>query len=158
MAKKKATSTPAEAAAGEQNLNNWLAEHPSGGNLRHGAHSSVIKRRYTDLRFRTGRELRGIMDALIEDLGGNDRVTAGQRLLLDNIKSKVITLLCIGKFIDSQESPINEKGELLSCLSSNYLAFSNSLRLDLIALYGMTPKKGVKIPTIEEIIAKGDKE
>ena len=70
----------------------------------------------------------------------------------------MIVLLCIGKYIDSQESPINKKGELLSCLSSNYLAFSNSLRLDLIALYGMTPKKGVKIPTIEEIIAKGEKE
>lgn len=157
MAKKRNKSTSREAEAGRQNLLAYRETNPTPA-LRHGAHSEAIKRRYTDLRYRTGRELRGIMNALTEDLGGNDRLTAGQRLLLDNIKSKVIVLLCIGKYIDSQESPINDKGELLSCLSSNYLAFSNSLRLDLIALYGMASKKPSKIPTIEEIITKGDKE
>ncbi|MBW1824565.1 MAG: hypothetical protein JRI87_08360, partial [Deltaproteobacteria bacterium] len=65
-------------------------------------------------------------EQLTEDVGGI--VTQGQNILLDRITEKLIFLQLISNFALNQESIINSKGELLSCLGyTNYLAYSNSL-------------------------------
>jgi hypothetical protein len=91
------------------------------------------------------------MDALVDDLGGHDNLTAGQRLLLDTIQSKLIVVLQIGKFVDEQPELIKD-GQLLPVLGKNYLAYLNSLRLALDQLYKDNHKSKGKIPTINEII------
>jgi hypothetical protein len=118
-----------------------------------------MRERFSDARTSEGRQLKGILRELIEDIGGQNGISAGQRMLIDtNIRPKLITLLCIADWVDRQkkENVISESGELAKCLSKNYLAFTNSLRLDVIALYGLNSTKCSRIPSIGEILAMGD--
>jgi hypothetical protein len=117
----------------------------------HGAYTGHIRRRYSDKRYREGKQLQIVMDALIDDLGGQDSLTACQRLLLDTIQSKLIVVLQIGKYVDEQPELIKD-GQLIPVLGKNYLAYLNSLRLALDQLYKDDHKNKGKIPTIEEII------
>ena len=117
----------------------------------HGAYTGHIRRRYSDKRYREGKQLQAVMDALVDDLGGHDNLTAGQRLLLDTIQSKLVVVLQIGKYVDKQSEIIKE-GQLLPVLGKNYLAYLNSLRLALDQLYKDNHRSKGKIPTIKEII------
>jgi hypothetical protein len=94
------------------------------------------------------------MDALVDDLGGHDNLSAGQRLLLDAIQSKLIVVLQIGKYAD-QQSEIIRDGNLLPVLGKNYLAYLNSLRLALEQLYKGNSRGKKEIPSIEDVIAEG---
>ena len=64
-------------------------------------------------------------------------MSQGHHILLDRITEKLIFLQLISNFALNQKDIINDKGELLPCLNSNYLAFSNSLRLDIQAFYAL---------------------
>ena len=123
-------------------------------NLKHGARSGYVRQRYSDLRTREGKQLRAVMDALVDDLGGHDNLSAGQRLLLDAIQSKLIVVLQIGKYAD-QQSEIIRDGNLLPVLGKNYLAYLNSLRLALEQLYKGNSRGKKEIPSIEDVIAEG---
>lgn len=161
MAKKGSKVTPEVLAIQKKNLLDWKATHPEGGNFRHGAFSVHKRERFSDARTSEGRQLKAILKELVEDIGGQSRISAGQRMLVDtNIRPKLITLLCIADWVDrqKQESIISEAGELAKCLSTSYLAFTNSLRLDLIALYGLNSTRRSKVPTIGEVLAMGDSE
>ncbi len=150
MARKKHKQTPAEAAAGQANLQKWLADHPSRGNLRHGGYSRLMRRKFEDKRTGFGRQLSRIMGDLVIDLGGQAALGSAQRLLLENIRSKLIVLLQISKYISTQESIISESGELLPCLGRNYTTYSESLRRDLEALFQLK-RKPAQLP-YEKII------
>ncbi|NIM96664.1 MAG: hypothetical protein GTO24_00855 [candidate division Zixibacteria bacterium] len=95
------------------------------------------------------------MTGLVADLGGQPNLTEAQRLLLANIRSKLIVLLQIGKYVERQDSIINTEGELIPCLGRNYTAFAEAIRRDLLALGQLGNRTGDKIPTIAEIIAGG---
>lgn len=144
MSKKKRIPTPQEVAAGEQNLKTWLQDHSSRGNLKHGAYSGAIRRKFEDKRTSPGRQLAAIMTDLIVDLGGAAVLTAPQRLLLENIRSKLIVLFQISKYISRQESIISPAGELLPCLGRNYTTYSEALRRDLEALFALKRKPASK--------------
>jgi len=90
------------------------------------------------------------MDALVEDLGGQENLNAGQRLLLDTIQSKLIVVLQIGKYVD-QQPEIIKGGQLLPVLGKNYLAYLNSLRLALDQLYKDSNKRR-KVPDLHEYL------
>lgn len=123
--------------------------------IHHGAYSKQIRRRYTDGRTKEGKQLQAVMDSLVDDLGGQENLSAAQRVLLSTIESKLIVVLQIGKYIDQQEEIIRN-GELLPVLGKNYLAYLNSLRLALDQLYKNHSAKS-KVPTIEEYLAmKGE--
>ena len=148
MAKKKHIQTPAEQAAGEKNLSTWLAQNPSHGNLKHGAHSGMVRRRYGDKRYREGKQLASIMKGLREDLGGNGNIPTAAQIILDSIKSKIVVILQIGKYVDKQIEIIDPKtGELLPCLGKNFTSYTESLRRDLEALSSMSGKK-TKVPDL----------
>jgi hypothetical protein len=140
MVRKGQKATKLGAAAGARNLANWKSENPQGGNYKYGGYSGHIRQRYSDRRTKEGKQLASIMEALIEDLGGAADITAAQRLLLENIRSKLIVLLQISKYVDLQENIINSKGELLPCLGRGYTTYSESLRRDLEALFSIKRK------------------
>ncbi len=134
---KNGKQTPAEAEAGCQNLLSWKADHPGEANLKHGAYSNGVRRRYGDKRFREGKQLDAIMKALVEDCGGQDKLTASQRLILDSIKSKIVVLFQISKYVDLQPCIIDKEGNLLPCLGRGFTTYSEALRRDLEALTAM---------------------
>ena len=152
MTRKGTKSGPLVAAAGAKNLAKWKAEHPQGGGTTHGAYSKHVRKRYSDYRTREGKQLRAVMNGLVDDLGGHSEISASQRLLLDGIRSKMIVTLQIGKYADAQDSIITDGGELLPVLGKNFTAYSESLRRDLQSLHDMALKKPARIPTIEDII------
>jgi hypothetical protein len=119
----------------------------------HGAYTGHVRRRYSDKRFKEGKQLKSIMTSLVNDLGGQDSLTASQRLLLSTIESKLIVVLQIGKYIDQQPKLIKD-GQLLPVLGKNYLAYLNSLRLALDQLYKGNHQGKGKTPTLEEICAR----
>lgn len=96
------------------------------------------------------------MKALVQDLGGDDQITAAQRLLLDSIRAKLVVILQISKFVDRQPSIIASDGSLLPCLGRGFTTYSEALRRDLEALIGMG-RKPSRLPTIDELIAGGEK-
>ncbi|MBW2148425.1 MAG: hypothetical protein JRG73_18790 [Deltaproteobacteria bacterium] len=69
-------------------------EKPAGARLKHGAWRQHFRKRYGDARTKEGRQLREIIKALTQDLG---EISAGQAILLDRIKEKIIVLIQIGK-------------------------------------------------------------
>jgi hypothetical protein len=142
------------AAAGAANLQRWREAHPSGGNLRHGAFSKHFRKRYTDLRTTEGKALRAIIDELKADLG---EVSAGQALILGQIRSKLVVLLQIGQYVDKQPSAITKKGELLGCLGRGYTAYSEALRRDIEMLYSLARKRPPRTPSLEDYLEKGPK-
>jgi hypothetical protein len=159
MAKKGSKVSSEGLEARKKNLLDWVADHPEGGNLRHGAYSGTIRQRYSDKRTRQGKQLAEIMKGLKEDLGCNGNIPMGAQLILDSIKSKIVVILQIGKYVDRQIELIDPKtGELLPCLGRNFTTYTESLRRDLEALTTIANKKSSRVPSIEEIIAKGKKD
>ena len=108
-----------------------MRDKPKGRPARHGAYSLIVKaggapehRAYLRAFLAEARE------GLLADLGPTPSMA--QRIILDRAISKVAVLRIFeehsaenGVFIDGQLSPV---------LGKNYLAYSNSLRLDLEAL------------------------
>lgn len=86
-----------------------------------------------------GRYLSYVRDGLIQDLGGEEKnLTTAQRVLIDRVVSKLGIIRLIEEYFD--ESPILNNGKLAYILRENYLAYNNSVRLDLQAL-GIDKKK-----------------
>jgi hypothetical protein len=156
MDKKPHKQTKAELEAGAKNLAKWQAENPQGGNLKHGAYSRHFRKRYSDKRTTEGKQLAAALQNLVRDIGPD--LSAGQCLLLDRIREKLIVLMQIGKYADQQLSLINEKGELLPCLGRNYTSFSEALRRDVEAIYNLATKKSSRIPSIKDIIEQSTDE
>lgn len=111
------------------------------GSIQHGAYSSQVRRRYTDLRTTEGRQLKNAIDGIVEDLGGMENLSNAQRLILDGIKGKLIVLFQIGKYVDKTPSLVDENGALLTCLSKSYVQYTESIRRDVEALYGIHRKQ-----------------
>ncbi len=58
------------------------------------------------------------------------------------LKPALIVLFQISKYISRQESIISPTGELLPCLGRNYTTYSEALRRDLEALFGLKRRSG----------------
>ena len=137
---------------------NCLEHRPPTPALKHGAFSVQIRQRYSDKRTREGKQLAQIIKGLKEDLGGNGNIPMAAQIILDSIKSKIVVILQIGKYVDKQIELIDPKtGELLPCLGRNFTAYTESLRRDLEALAAIASKKTSRLPTLDEIIGKGEK-
>ena len=119
-----------------------------GHNLRHGAKSAHVRKRYSDLRFKEGKRLKEVMDALTADLGGQPSIM--QELALGNIRTKLIIIFQIGKYIDEQASLIGPDQDLLPILRNSYLGYSNSLRADLESLAKLAGQK--KPPSLDDYL------
>jgi hypothetical protein len=138
------------AKAGSANLKKWLENNPDKlPALKHGAYSRHIHRRYSDGRYREAKQLNAIVDQLKADLGGDENLTASHRILLANIRTKLIIIFQILTYISEQESVIKD-GELLPVFRKGFTTYSESLRRDLEALHS-APKKPAS-PTYDQIM------
>lgn len=79
------------------------------------------------------RYLTEVRQALIRDLGPTeDKLTSGQTILIDRVTTKLGVIRCIEEYI--RETSVMEGKKLAPSLRENYLAYNNSVRLDLKAL------------------------
>ena len=69
---------------------------------------------------------------LIENLGGDQSLSTAQAILIDRIISKLGISRCIEEH--TLENSVMVGNSLAPALKASYLAYSNSIRLDLVAL------------------------
>lgn len=126
--------------------------------LKHGGYSLVI--RHGDLPenlIRVRRYLEDIRQGLIHDHGGDeDAIPAGRRILIDRVISKLGVLRCIEERLG--EDGIFQEKDLAPVLRQSYLAWSNSIRLDLVALGLDSENPGAKPLTPAELLDLAEKE
>lgn len=113
---------------------------------------AIKKGRKLDRRYKIARDMEKIIRGLSEDVGGADNLTQGQLILQDRILEKLVFMCCISQYAFKQDSIVSKDGKLLSCLGHNYLAFANSLRLDLESFYKMNSERLNKIPNLEDFL------
>jgi len=103
-------------------------------NIVHGGRSRHVRRRFTDKRTSEGQQLLAVMNQLTSDLGGEETLNAGQKLRLDTVRTLLISLMCIGKYVDKQPELIVD-GDLLPVLKDSFLKYSRALKDQLDSLY-----------------------
>jgi len=131
-----------------------VCSHRKAFGVTHGAHTTHFRKRYGDGRTTEGRFLRAIENGLIEDLGGLENISTGQKLILGRIREKIRIMKCIGDYVDKQPNIVQKDGEILPCLGKNYVTYSESLRRDLQFIYELANKKPSKIPDLDDYIKK----
>ncbi len=135
---------------GARNLAKWRAENP---NIRHGARSAHFRKRFTDARTTEGRRLKATMDALRADLGA---VSPAQAIILDRVRQKLITCMCVEAYLEKQPTVVTDTGELLPGLQYGYSTFAEALRRDIELLYTLASKRPAKTtPLADYIKSKG---
>jgi hypothetical protein len=98
--------------------------------------------------------LSGVRRGLIADLGPKEEnLTTAQRILCDRVIGKLGVLRVVEEF--AKEQGVLQKGELSPILKHNYLAWANSLRLDLQAL-GLDKRAVEPEMSLAQIIAEHD--
>jgi hypothetical protein len=93
-------------------------------------HAAFAKHQKVPARIK--REAKSLRIMLIEEAAGSlDRLTAPQIILIDRICFKYVGCRCIEQYVKKIGLIDEEKGLMRSTLDKNYLAWSNSMRLDL---------------------------
>ena len=92
-------------------------------------HAAYAKHSKVPLRIK--REVKSLQAMLAEEVAGSRDLTAVQIVLIDRICFKYSCCRCIERYVLKVGMLDEGKGELHSTLDKNYLAWSNSLRLDL---------------------------
>ena len=95
-------------------------------NLTHAAYA-----KHSKVPLRTKREVKALQTMLATESAGSSDLTAIQIILIDRICFKYVGCRCIEQYVKKIGLIDEEKGLMRSTLDKNYLAWSNSLRLDL---------------------------
>ena len=132
------------------------AKLPRGGQRQtHGGYSFLVHGRLPEHRTYIRRYLTACRQGLINDLGGEENLSTAQAILIDRIISKLGCIRCIEEH--TREGSVMVGQELAPALKRSYLAFSNSIRLDLQALGIGSNDKGKGIsPEDQTILIKAD--
>ncbi len=126
-----------------------------GRKIKHGGYSFLSKGKLPQDRAYIERYLTACRQGLIDDLGGDRNLSTAQAILIDRIISKLGCVRCIEEH--TLENSVMVGQELAPALKSSYLAFSNSIRLDLQALGIGSNDKGKEItPEDQTILIKAD--
>ena len=129
------------------------AGHPV---VKHGAYSYLTRLTVPDNRAYLRPYLSGVREGLIKDLGPTEEdLTTAQKLIIDRIISQAGVIRLIEEHC--REQGIFHGMAITPALAENYLAYANSLRLNLQAL-GIKTKAGEKILGPLEIAAEIDRE
>jgi hypothetical protein len=95
-------------------------------------------------------------EGLVNDLGPTEAdLTAAQVVLIDRVISKLSIIRCIEEHV-REKGVFTQSGELDSVLSKSYLAWANSIRLDLQAL-GIDKRAGERVMSPLEVAAEIDR-
>jgi hypothetical protein len=142
--------------AGKENLRRWKEENPEAAklaNLRHGVYSETIRNRYSNPSTAEGKSLQAIMQAIEKDIG--KPFDARQSLLMSVIRSKIIVVMQVSKFLESTPDLINyEKGTVPAVVDRTFSAASTSLRSALKELYETGNEKNRNQKSYEELVAE----
>ena len=99
----------------------------------HGAYSYLVKGTLPENRTKILKYLMAVRQGLVQDLGPTENdLTVAKLILVDRVVTKLGVLRLIEEFV--LETTVLEGNELVPCLRASYLAYCNSVRLDLQAL------------------------
>lgn len=115
---------------------------------KHGGYSYLTTGKLPEHRIYVLKYLMAAREGLIRDMGPteNDLSTA-QIVLIDRITTKLGVIRCVEEHI--RENSVMQGDDLAPSLKASYLAYNNSLRLDLQAL-GLEVKKANEILDLKE--------
>jgi len=106
--------------------------HP-GQRMKHGGYSFLSRGELPENRAYIERYLTEVRQGLIRDLGPTeDDLTAAQVILIDRAVTKLGVIRCVEEHI--RENSVMVGQDLAPSLKASYLAYNNSIRLDLQAL------------------------
>lgn len=111
--------------------------------FKHGSRalSELLKKNQVDGRTSIGLMLKETRDRLSNDAGGWEQLTERERILIEQTAALHLIISSILNYaFTTKDALIDGQGRLLPALTNNYLAFSNTLRLNLLAL-GLHPAK-----------------
>lgn len=121
----------------------------------HGAVSYIVHGKLPEHRAYLRRFLTTAREGLIADHGGEENMSTAQLILVDRVISKLAISRLIEEYV--KESGIFNDGKLQGVLKENYLAYSNSLRLDLQAL-GLNEQASDRVLSPLELAKKIDRD
>jgi len=129
--------------------------HP-GRRKKHGAYSYLASGQVPESRRYIEKYLSAAREQLIKDLGPTEQdLTAAQIIIIDRVITKLGIIRLIEEYCrEKQEIFQGSSGRLLPALSNNYLAYNNSVRLDLQSL-GINKRVEEIINPIDYIQGKG---
>lgn len=132
-----------------------LKLHP-GRRKTHGGYAFLTKGTLPENKPYIERYLTVARESLIRDLGPTEQdLTAAQIIIIDRIVSKLGVIRCIEEHI--KENAVMVGQELAPALRASYLAYNNSVRLDLREL-GIDKRVGDRVLTPLEIAERIDQE
>jgi len=100
---------------------------------KHGGYSLLVRGELPENRKYIRKYLTEARENLIRDLGPSEEdLTTAQIIIIDRIISKLGIIRCVEEHI--RENSVMEGNELAPSLKASYLAYNNSVRLDLLAL------------------------
>ena len=142
---------------GKKSKSKLTTKLTSGGQkVKHGGYSFLVKGELPENRKYILRYLIAARENLIRDLGpAEEDLTAAQIIIIDRIISKLGVIRCIEEHI--RENSVMVGDILAPCLKASYLAYNNSIRLDLQAL-GLEKRMEDRVLTPLEIAEEFDKE
>jgi hypothetical protein len=119
-------------------------------NVKHGGYSFLVKGELPENRKHVLKYLTAARENLIQDLGPEEKdLTAAQIILIDRVVTKLGVIRCIEEYI--RESTVMIGSRLAPSLRESYLAYNNSIRLDLATL-GIDKRKADEAINLGEYI------
>lgn len=104
-----------------------------GQKIKHGGYSYITKGTLPEHRTHILKYLTAARENLIRDLGPTEQdLSAAQIIIIDRVITKLGVVRCIEEYI--RETTVMDGDRLSPCLRENFLAYHNSIRLDLAAL------------------------
>lgn len=125
-----------------------------GQKIKHGGYSFLIKGELPENRKHVLRYLTAARMNLIRDLGPTEEdLTTAQVIIIDRVVSKLGVVRCIEEHI--RENSVMIGHNLAPSLGQSYLAYNNSVRLDLDKL-GIHKRQSDSVPDVQEYIKAFD--
>lgn len=122
---------------------------------KHGGYSFLVKGELPENRKHVLRYLTAARENLIRDLGPTeDDLTAAQIIIIDRIVTKLGIIRCIEEHIRENSVMVGQR--LAPSLRASYLAYNNSIRLDL-QLLGINKRQADTVLAPYELIKEDKK-
>ncbi len=121
----------------------------------HGAVSFITHGRLPEHRVYLRRFLTSARENLLQDFGGEENMSTAQLILVDRVISKLAICRLIEEHV--KDTAVMSGQNLAPALKQSYLAYCNSLRLDLQAL-GLNHKAEVNMLSPLEYIKQYDEQ
>lgn len=138
----------------EKNTTKAIKLHP-GKRKRHYGYSFLSRGELPEHRAYIEKYLTWARESLIGNLGPTEEdLTGAQIILIDRVVTKLGVIRCIEEHI--RDNSVMVGANLAPSLRASYLAYNNSIRLDLQAL-GIDKKKGDEVLDLHAYIKEKDK-